>query len=376
MSIFDTRRAASADKHFLNSLVNGGAPDMIVWKSPVEDFNTNSVLTVNPGEKALFYQNGQLMQVFGPGRFELKTENYPFLSDLRNVLSGGESTFRCQVYFVRTALSQEVLWGTDSPIQLRDPVQQIQTALIGRGAYKIRVMDAALFITKLVGFIDEFNTRSLDLFFHSQFLQTIKSHIARDIAQSQQEILGVITRLDELALQLKRDLAPVFASFGLTLEIFSIAALDIPDDDPNRKALEAAYRRTREMQIMGKDYQLIKTMGIMEDMANNQAAAGAGAGMGMGMAAFGLMGQMSQNMFQAAQPMVGGMAQGATQGTAQGASQGMAQGAAQGMAQGATPGAADPQAKLTKLKGLLDAGLISQADYDAAKKQILADLVG
>ena len=88
----------------------------------------------------------------------------------------------------------------------------------------------------------------------------------------------------------------------------------------------------------------------------------------MGMAAFGLMGQMSQNMFQTAQPMAGGMAQGATQGTAQGATQ--------GTAQGATPGAADPQAKLTKLKGLLDAGLISQADYDAAKKQILADLVG
>ena len=66
--------------------------------------------------------------------------------------------------------------------------------------------------------------------------------------------------------------------------------------------------------------------------------------------------------------MAGGMAQGATQGTAQGA--------AQGMAQGATQGTADPQAKLTKLKGLLDAGLISQADYDAAKKQILADLVG
>ena len=243
-------------------------------------------------------------------------------------------------------------------------MQQIQTALIGRGAYKIRVADAALFITKLVGFIDEFSTRSLDLFFHSQFLQTIKSHIARDIAQSQQEILGVITRLDELALQLKRDLAPVFASFGLTLEIFSIAALDIPDDDPNRKALEAAYRRTREMQIMGKDYQLIKTMGIMEDMANNQAAAGVGAGMGMGMAAFGLMGQMSHNMFQAAQPMAGaGMAQG-----------GIGPG---DVAQGAAPGgAADPQAKLTKLKGLLDAGLISQADYDAAKKQILADLVG
>ena len=91
--------------------------------------------------------------------------------------------------------------------------------------------------------------------------------------------------------------------------------------------------------------------------------------MGMGIAAFGLMGQMSQNMFQAAQPMAGGPAQ-------WGAAQGPAQGAAQGPAQGGAPSTPDPQAKLTKLKGLLDAGLISQADYDAAKKQILADLVG
>ena len=366
MSIFDTHSSerGSGDKHFLNSLVNGGGPDMIIWKSPVEDFNTNSVLTVNPGEKALFYKNGQLMQVFGPGRFELKTENYPFLSDLRNLLSGGESTFRCQVYFVRTALSKEVLWGTDSPIQVRDPVQQIQTGLIGRGAYKIKVEDAALFIAKLSGFVDEFSTHSLDLFFHNQFLQTIKSQIAREVVNSQHEVLGVITRLDELAAQLGRKLAPVFSGFGLRLEVFNISALDIPEDDPNRQALEAAYRRTREMQIMGKDYQLIKTMGIMEDMAQNQAAAGAGAGMGMGMAAFGLMGQLGQNTLG---PTLAGV-------TAQTPPQQTAQQTAQ-PASAAAP-AADPQAKLTKLKGLLDAGLISQADYDAAKKQVLAELLG
>lgn len=333
---------------------------MIIWKSPVEDFNTNSVLTVNQGEKALFYKNGQLIQTFGPGRFELKTENYPFLSDIRNFLSGGESTFRCQVYFVRTALSQEILWGTDSPIQLRDPVQHIQTALIGRGAYKIRIENAPLFITKLAGFVYEFSTRSLDNFFHAQFLQTIKSNIAREIVSAQEEILGIITKIDELSSKLKQDLAPVFSSFGLTLEIFSIAALDIPDDDPNRKALEQAYRRTREMEIMGKDYQLIKGMGIMEDLANNQNAAGAGAGMGLGMAAFGMMGNWGQNMF--------------------GQSQGM-QAPTQGQPQGQTPeqqapATEDPQAKLSKLKKLLDAGLISQADYDEAKKKVLADLLG
>jgi len=44
-----------------------------------------------------------------------------------------------------------------------------------------------------------------------------------------------------------------------------------------------------------------------------------------------------------------------------------------------TPPAAasdDPTARLEKLKGLLDKGLISQADYDTAKAEVLKKLMG
>ena len=163
----------------------------------------------------------------------------------------------------------------------------------------------------------------------------------------------------------KKDLDPVFASFGLTLEVFSIIALDIPDDDPNRQALEQAYRRTREKEIMGDDYRLIKSMGIMEDLANNQGAGGAGAEMGLGMAAFGMMGNWGQSVFGQGQydPAQG---IGGTRGVS--GSQGK-------NAQTASTAEDDPQAKLSKLKKLLDAGLISQADYDEAKKKVLADFL-
>ena len=40
------------------------------------------------------------------------------------------------------------------------------------------------------------------------------------------------------------------------------------------------------------------------------------------------------------------------------------------------PAADNPQAKLAQLKGLLDQGLITQADYDAAKADVLKKLVG
>ena len=133
---------STSQVHILNAISNEGDPSLLIWKSPVMDFNTNSVLIVNPGEAAVFIKNGQIVQEFENGRYELKTENYPFLSNLRNLLSGGQSVYTSEIYFVRKALSNEILWGTDSPIQLRDPVQRLQTSLRGRGSYKVTVDNA------------------------------------------------------------------------------------------------------------------------------------------------------------------------------------------------------------------------------------------
>ena len=55
-------------------------------------------------------------------------------------------------------------------------------------------------------------------------------------------------------------------------------------------------------------------------------------------------------------------------------------GAQQAIPQSAPQAAAvdlnSPQAKLGQLKGLLDQGLISQADYDTAKAEVLKKLIG
>ena len=42
----------------------------------------------------------------------------------------------------------------------------------------------------------------------------------------------------------------------------------------------------------------------------------------------------------------------------------------------ATPAADDPEARLAKLKALLEKGLVTPADYDAAKAEILKKLIG
>ena len=155
MGLFDRNPNESAyvggKKHWTDVIKNSGPGDLLIWRQPEEDFNTNSTLVVMPGEEAIFIKGGTIEQTFDNGTYKLSTENYPFISRLRNAFSGGVSTFNCVVYFVRKAHSMEIFWGTDSPIQVRDPVMQIATSVQARGSYKVQVDDPGKLLAKMVG---------------------------------------------------------------------------------------------------------------------------------------------------------------------------------------------------------------------------------
>ena len=138
-------------KHWTDVIKNTGAGEYLIWRQPEEDFNTNSSLVVMPGEAAIFVDRGQIVQTFENGTYQLTTENYPFISRLRNAFSGGVSKYNCVVYFVRKAVSKELLWGTSSRIQVRDKVWNIRTDIGARGAFKIKVENPGVFLEKMLG---------------------------------------------------------------------------------------------------------------------------------------------------------------------------------------------------------------------------------
>ncbi len=87
-------------KHFADVIKNSGPGDLLIWRQPEEDFNTNSTLTVMPGEEAIFIKGGTIEQTFDNGTYKLSTENYPFISRLRNAFSGESvhSTVLCTLF--------------------------------------------------------------------------------------------------------------------------------------------------------------------------------------------------------------------------------------------------------------------------------------
>jgi len=346
-------------KHWADVIKNSGPGELLIWRQPEEDFNTNSTLIVMPGEAAIFVKGGVIEQVFDNGTYKLSTENYPVISRLRNAFTGGISTFNCVVYFVRKAHSMEILWGTTSPIQVRDKLLGIATKLRARGAYKIQIDDPGVFLTKLLGNNIPFAEQQslLDDYFANEFQSKIKASITRALNETDAELLGIEARIEEFAESVGPLLGEVFVEYGLKMVKFSIAALSIDDDEIRRRYDEigmdaiAKMRNAQAdkgvMNVLGEDWSRQQTANILNSVAANTSsggAAAAGLGLGVGVAAGGVIGNSANQVFTPMQQ------------------------------QNPPPAAAadDPMATLKKLKEMLDAGLIEQADFDAKKAEIVS----
>ena len=135
-------------------------------------------------------------------------------------------------------------------------------------------------------------------------------------------------------------LKPEFAKLGLALENFTVESITLPENV--QQALDARM----SMNVIGdmSRYTQYQTATAIPMAAQNE---GGMAGMGVGMGAGVAFGQAMAGAMAGAQP------------------QAVSSAAAQ-----------DHQAKLTQLKTMLDNGLISQADYDSAKAEVLKQLIG
>ena len=78
--------------------------DTMVWKYDRggKDIMMGAQLTVRESQVAIFVNEGQLADVFTPGRYELKTANLPIMTKLQAWKFGFDSPFKADVYFINT----------------------------------------------------------------------------------------------------------------------------------------------------------------------------------------------------------------------------------------------------------------------------------
>lgn len=225
-----------------------GDNSTFIWKHPCEDFNSLTQLIVHESQEAVFFMNGEALDVFKAGRYTLETQNIPKVGKFLNRTTGGETPFHCEVYFINQTVQMDLKWGTDSKVRYIDPEYGIPLELGASGSLNLKVSDGLKLLIKVVGTMDGIAwgengvnfTKSLQNSFRPLISTAVKSNLTTAIKENNINILEVDEHLMELSATLKNKIIPGFEEYGLTIPNFYLTTVVLPEADPN-------FKRIREL---------------------------------------------------------------------------------------------------------------------------------
>jgi membrane protease subunit (stomatin/prohibitin family) len=326
-------------KQFIDVLQwNEDGDGALAWRYPMQDaeIQYGAQLTVRESQMAVFVNEGRVADVFGPGRHVLKTNTLPVITYLQNWDKLFESPFKSDVYFFSTRLQLGRKWGTPQPVTLRDKDFGM-VRLRAFGMYSYKLADPKKFFAEISGTRDVFTVDDLEM----QLRNLVVSTMSSTLGESELPFLDMATNVGLLSGRMKVAMAPVFERYGVLMDNFAVESVSPPEE------LQKAFDTRVSMGMAGNmaTYTQYQTASSIPLAAQNEGGlAGIGASLGAGLT----MGQVMTDAMRSA--------------------------AAPGAATASAPDS--PEAKLGKLKSLLDGGLINEADYSAAKAELLKQITG
>lgn len=208
-----------------------GDNSTFIWKHPSEDFNSLTQLIVHESQEAIFFMNGQALDLFGPGRYTLETQNIPKLGKLLNRTTGGETPFHCEVYFINKTEQMSIKWGTDSKVQYIEPTYGFPISIGASGEMSLRAEDSRKLLLKLVGTENYLGQQKLISFFRAFLMTRVKTYIAQAMKSNAINIFELDENLTVFSDSIHKQLIPDFADYGVSLERFFVTNVVKPDGD-------------------------------------------------------------------------------------------------------------------------------------------------
>lgn len=367
---FWNRDKSPMQKHSIIEVIKYDGPnDILVWKFPNEDFNTNTQLIVGPAQEAIFVKGGQVLERFISGTYTLSTKNYPFIRALVGLVTGGVSPFSCTVYFVNKVVSMGIDWGTDTPISVIDPVYRVPIDVRSYGDFSLRVENGQKLMEKLVGQTYGVSHQEIQQLFSNMMATQVRGVISGTMLERQLSPIGIDAHLPAMSVAAAEKIRPIFEPYGMEVSHFTIAAITAPELDTikqkardiqehrmetdittedKRKMAQAQAFENRELGI-SEQHKLVAQIG--QTLAGNPGPIVGGAGV------MGFPGMIGGNIVQPA-----------AAGTAEIARLLMNQPEAQTEAQ---PKQESFEERAKKVKFLFDQGMITQEQYQEKIAQLM-----
>lgn len=302
MSILDKVTGAAMNQFIevIEWLDNTG--NTMVYRFPVagQEIKNDAQLIVRESQAAVFVFEGQVADVFGPGRYSIDGGNTPILSKLGAWKYGFNSPFKSEVYFVNTKQFTDMKWGTSNPVMLRDADFGI-VRLRAFGAYSLRVADPSEFIKQIAGTNAQFQTGDID----GQLKRSIVTEFSDALGELKIPALDLAAQYKEMGDAIRGKMNEEFKDWGLEITKFFVENISLPPE------VEAAMDKRASMGALGdaQKYMQFQAADALRDAAQNEGGgAGLGAGLGAGFAVGGQMANVFGQQAQGGQSGGGGAA--------------------------------------------------------------------
>lgn len=269
---------------------------VLVWRYPFQDreIQNGATLVVRDSQMALFVNEGQIADVFGPGTHKLTTQTLPVLTNLKNWDKLFASPFKSDVYFFSTRQQLDLRWGTSQPITLRDK-DFGAVRLRAFGNYSVRLTDPKFFYKEISGTRESYSVMDLD----GQLRGVLLQHLSDAVAQSGIPFLDLAANQIEFAKAIMQAVAPSFAAMGIQIETLTVQNVSLPEE--LQKVLDQKIGMGMVGQNMGQfmQYQAAQSLPAMAASAGQgSSVVGDAAGLGAGLALGQVMAQTLQQGLQ------------------------------------------------------------------------------
>ena len=242
-----------------------GNNNTFVWKHPIEDFNLGSQLIVHESQEAIFFRDGQALDLFGAGRYTLETQQMPILEQLYRLPTDTDGTFHSEVYFINKTVQMAIKWGTPDKVRFIDPLTGVPLELGASGEMNISVCNSRKLLLKLVGTMNGISwdddttgvSKSLKNSFRPLISSVVKTNLPSVIKSNNIDILEIDEKLDIIAASLNEKIKMNFEDYGLTINQFYVTNVVLPEDDPN-------FKRIRELHLIQLKKQIISSQTDIE----------------------------------------------------------------------------------------------------------------
>jgi membrane protease subunit (stomatin/prohibitin family) len=244
-------------------------------------------LIVRENQAAVFFRDGKGLDVLGPGRHALSTQNLPILTKVLSLPWGFKSPFRCEVCFVNQKVFTNMRWGTKDPVAFKDNEFGL-IRLRAFGTFTMQVTQPLLFINTLVGTQGSFETTNVEDYLR----EIIVSRLNDFLGETVDSLLNLPKYYDEMAVAVKTRLTEDFRKYGMEMVDFYINRITPPEDVQKMIDERSGMAAVGDLDSFLK-YKAAKALG---DAATSGGMAGGGAAAGMGLGVGAGLGMMIPGM--------------------------------------------------------------------------------